>query len=437
MTQFEIFAGIDWPTQTRQVAVVDADGKILGERAFARNGEGLAAMADWILGRSPDGRAAAAIEKPHGPEVDALLERGVAVFALNPKQLDRFRDRFSPAGAKDDRRDARVLAGALATDLKAFREADAPPPDIIELRELSRTEGDPVEDGTRLTDKLKAQLRRCCPGLQQSLGPRPLDPRSDAAEGPPRATGLRPSRAQETPRPSLRRKRSGRPSRQTRPDRAGNRRGRRRLRRTDCPKAQSSQRRNQGRPEQDREGPESNQGEGRRAIRRHPAVRPRHRSRRPGRHPFRSLRQRPAGRSARPGCDFGVAPVTKRSGQAIVVQRRLAANARLRNAACHRAMAAIRRDKAGRANCHALRSRGHKHARAPGSVADRLPAVVCKMIETGQTFDPERQSKGAPWNPEKTLDVRLRVPFDTGFFLVQFRASGQALSRVRPVGAAH
>ena len=45
-TQFEIFAGIDWPTQTHQVAVVDADGKILGERAFAHNGEGLAAMAD-------------------------------------------------------------------------------------------------------------------------------------------------------------------------------------------------------------------------------------------------------------------------------------------------------------------------------------------------------------------------------------------------------
>ena len=93
MTQFEIFAGIDWPIQTRQVAVVDADGEILGERAFAHNGEGLAAMADWILGRSPDGRAAAAIEKPHGPEVDALLGRGVAVEAgaINPgKPYRRF-----------------------------------------------------------------------------------------------------------------------------------------------------------------------------------------------------------------------------------------------------------------------------------------------------------------------------------------------------------
>ena len=44
--------------------------------------------------------------------VETLLERGCHVFALNPKQLDRFRDRHTVAGAKDDRRDAWVLADA-------------------------------------------------------------------------------------------------------------------------------------------------------------------------------------------------------------------------------------------------------------------------------------------------------------------------------------
>jgi len=47
-----------------------------------------------------------AIEVPHGPVVDALIDRGFVVYAINPKQLDRLRDRFSVAGAKDDRRDA-------------------------------------------------------------------------------------------------------------------------------------------------------------------------------------------------------------------------------------------------------------------------------------------------------------------------------------------
>jgi len=37
-----------------------------------------------------------------------------------PKQLDRFRDRHSPAGAKDDGRDAFVLADSLRTDPSSF-----------------------------------------------------------------------------------------------------------------------------------------------------------------------------------------------------------------------------------------------------------------------------------------------------------------------------
>ena len=72
-------------------------------------------MAASILkstGATPDA-VFVAIEVPHGPVVESLMERGFRVHAINPKQLDRFRDRFSPAGAKDDSRDAEVLADAL------------------------------------------------------------------------------------------------------------------------------------------------------------------------------------------------------------------------------------------------------------------------------------------------------------------------------------
>ena len=64
---------------------------------------------------------AVAIETPRGAVVATCLERGFAVFALNPKQLDRFRDRHTVAGAKDDRRDALVLADSRRTDPRAFR----------------------------------------------------------------------------------------------------------------------------------------------------------------------------------------------------------------------------------------------------------------------------------------------------------------------------
>ena len=66
------------------------------------------------------------------------MEHGIAIHSINPKQLDRFRDRLSPAGAKDDRRDAQVLASALRTDPHCFRRLEPTDPTIVELREWSR-----------------------------------------------------------------------------------------------------------------------------------------------------------------------------------------------------------------------------------------------------------------------------------------------------------
>ena len=79
-----------------------------------------------------------AIETRSGPVVESLLEHDFAVYSINPKQLDRFRDRMSPAGAKDDRRDARVLASALRTDPHFLQRLEPTDPAIVELREWSR-----------------------------------------------------------------------------------------------------------------------------------------------------------------------------------------------------------------------------------------------------------------------------------------------------------
>ena len=72
-------------------------------------------------------------------------------------------------------------------------------------------------------------------------------------------------------------------------------------------------------------------------------------------------------------------------------------------------MTAIRRDDVGKAKCRALQSRGYKHACVLRNVAGRLPNVVCKMIETGQTFDQTDDRKASPEPRIKSLDVRLHV----------------------------
>jgi transposase len=92
-----------------------------------------------------------------------LLERGFQVYAVNPKQLDRFRDRFTVAGAKDDRRDAHVLGDALRTDRHCFRRLVAEEAMVIELREWSRMVEDLQQERNRLSNRVREQLWRYYP----------------------------------------------------------------------------------------------------------------------------------------------------------------------------------------------------------------------------------------------------------------------------------
>jgi transposase len=164
MPDYELYVGIDWATQQHQVCIVDAAGGRREERQVAHSGAGLTGLVDYLTSLVTDpARIAVAIEVPRGAIVDVLLERGCHVYALNPKQLDRFRDRHTVAGAKDDRRDAYVLGDALRTDRPAFRRLAVEAPEVIQLRDLARVHGELVEETGRLTNRLREQLWRFYP----------------------------------------------------------------------------------------------------------------------------------------------------------------------------------------------------------------------------------------------------------------------------------
>src|ERR671932_786746 len=160
------FAGVDWGSERHHACLLDDAGAVVGERAFRHDAAGLAALCDWLVSLAGDaGAVAVAIEVPHGPVVDALLDRGFAVHAINPKQLDRLRDRFSRAGAKDDRRDARVAAAGLRTGPRLFRPLRVGDPGVVELREWSRLAEELQQDRLRLSNRSRQQLWRYYPQL--------------------------------------------------------------------------------------------------------------------------------------------------------------------------------------------------------------------------------------------------------------------------------
>lgn len=164
---FRIFVGVDWGDREHQVCSL-IEGKPQQKR-FEHSGKGIASLISWLMElceRQP-GTVAVAIETPHGVLVDALLEHGFAVFAINPKQLDRFRDRFTVAGAKDDRRDALVISSSLRTDPQAFRRLEPENPLILQLREFTRANRNLEREHRRLCNQLRTQLNRFFPQILQ------------------------------------------------------------------------------------------------------------------------------------------------------------------------------------------------------------------------------------------------------------------------------
>jgi transposase len=167
MDTFDVLVGIDWSTRSHQVCVLTPEGSIVRECIVEHTAAAIQQLVSWLGTRSRGRmeRVAIAIEIPRGALVESLLEHGLSVYTLNPKQVDRFRDRHSVSGAKDDRRDAYVLADALRTDLHKFRSVALDHPLVLQIREVSRVDEDLREDLNRLTNRLREQIHRIAPQI--------------------------------------------------------------------------------------------------------------------------------------------------------------------------------------------------------------------------------------------------------------------------------
>jgi transposase len=161
-----IYIGIDWGREEHAVAVTDSEGTVILEVGIPHSGDGVATLWDKLGAITADAsRWHVAIETSRGPVVEVLLDRGAHVYAINPKQLDRFRDRHSVAGAKDDRRDAFVLANSLRTDTPLFRALSPESEHLKKIRALSRLHDELAQELSRLSSRIGEQLWRYFPAM--------------------------------------------------------------------------------------------------------------------------------------------------------------------------------------------------------------------------------------------------------------------------------
>lgn len=154
------YLGVDWADQFHQVWISDFDGKKVVEKKVTQNVEGLAEFGRWLdEQRAKPIELWAAIEKPQGRIVDFLLDHGVEVYPVNPKALDRARDRFRMSRSKSDGFDAYVLAQFLRTDHSHLRALKPNSVQAQELKLLTRDQQRLGHQKTRLLNQLTATLK--------------------------------------------------------------------------------------------------------------------------------------------------------------------------------------------------------------------------------------------------------------------------------------
>lgn len=405
--QYAWFLGMDWGYTTHQVCLIDATGDIRETRRVDHDIAAINACLEWVLARpgATPAQIAVAIETPRGAIVTTLLERGFAVYAINPKQLDRFRDRHTAAGAKDDRRDGLVLADSLRTDRPAFHRVHLDDPVVLQLRELAHVETDCKRDLSRLTNQLRDQVYRIAPPVLR-LCPAADEPwfwtLLELAPTPVEQQGLTRTAVLTVLRTH-------------------------RIRRVAAAEVLAALRAPgfalaPGVSAATREAvllliPHLRfvAAQSKRCEKRQEAL-------------LRELRERPAS-EAEPGehrdveilaslpgvgrtvtvamltgaaqplatrdydglrTHVGVAPITKASGKRRLVQMRYACHERLRDAAYHWGRVSVQQDETSAAYYRSLRARGQTHGRALRSVVDRWLRILVAMLRHRTLYDPTR-----------------------------------------------
>ena len=156
-----VFCGIDWAEDHHDVALVDAEGRLVAKRRIGDDAAGFATLLHLlaVAGDSGEEPIPVAIETSRGLLVACLRATGRDVFAINPMAVSRYRDRHSVARKKSDAGDALVLAHILRTDQHAHRPLPADSDLAQAIAVLARAQQDAVWDRTCAHNKLRSLLR--------------------------------------------------------------------------------------------------------------------------------------------------------------------------------------------------------------------------------------------------------------------------------------
>lgn len=166
-----IFVGDDWAEAHHDVYVCDESGQQLAARRFPEGIEGMSALHGLVAELADEpGTVVVGIETDRGLWVQALVEAGYAVYAINPKAASRYRERHTLSGAKSDSGDAKMLAELVRTDRHNHRPVAGDSALGEGVKVLARAHQNLIWDRTRATNRLRCSLREYFPAALATFG---------------------------------------------------------------------------------------------------------------------------------------------------------------------------------------------------------------------------------------------------------------------------
>jgi hypothetical protein len=220
-----LFVGDDWAEDHHDVEVQDASGRRLAAARLPEGVEGIARLHE-LIGRFADpddpagaGQVVIGIETDRGPWVAALVAAGYRVFAVNPLQVARYRERHSPSGAKSDPGDSHTLADMVRMDAHQLRPVAGDSALAEGIKVVARTHQTMVWERTRHVARLRSALREYFPAALAAYGELPDLAAPDvlelltAAPDPTTAAGLSVERIEQALKRARRRDRAAKAAR--------------------------------------------------------------------------------------------------------------------------------------------------------------------------------------------------------------------------------
>jgi Transposase len=167
------FVGDDWAEDHHDVEVQDQSGRRLARARLPEGVAGIARLHELIAGLVAEdtapGQVLVGIETDRGPWVAALVAAGYQVFAINPRQVARYRERHGTSGAKSDAGDAHTLADLVRTDAHQLRPVAGDSPLVEGIKVIARTHQSLIWDRHRQMLRLRASLREFFPAALEAF----------------------------------------------------------------------------------------------------------------------------------------------------------------------------------------------------------------------------------------------------------------------------